>query len=137
MAWLEARYGVVLGHENKNIRPRDRTDEEVMTREDFERLNALDMELYRCAVELVAADGAGPGGEGRRGDGAPSRPIVLPPTLTLTLTHRLGWSGREARRPRPRPATPLLFSQTMSSGISSSEAPGSGRATLPSARPVP
>ena len=29
-----------------------------MTREDFERLNALDMELYRYAVELVAADGA-------------------------------------------------------------------------------
>jgi len=61
MARLEARYGIVLGHENKNIRPRDRTDEEVMAREDFERLNALDMELYRYAVELVAADGAAAG----------------------------------------------------------------------------
>ena len=61
MARLEARYGVVLGHENKNPVPRDRTDEEIMTREDFERLNALDMELYRYAVELVAADGAAAG----------------------------------------------------------------------------
>ena len=61
MARLEARYGVVLGHENKNPVPRDRTDEEVMAREDFERLNALDMELYRYAVELVAADGAAAG----------------------------------------------------------------------------
>ena len=61
IARLEARYGIVLGHENKNVRPRDRTDEEVMTREDFERLNALDMELYRYAVELVVADGAAAG----------------------------------------------------------------------------
>ena len=56
MARLEARYGVVLGHENenKNHRSGDGTeDDRVMPREDFERLNALDVELYRWARDKL------------------------------------------------------------------------------------